>query len=277
LSYVIYKDDLEALLRDLRAEGSRSSLNIDNKSEPFAGLEYEETLDGIVEDLLDFVNSEDNPSLAYKLTQFGPRNLEYDYLPIGPSELEVRAMRVYRALRTYTEGERLIQDGGGAQISSDSQSAKIKNNISNKVFVVHGHDDAVLHHVCRLLKDLSLEPIVLREMPNSGRTIIEKFEEYSDVGFAVVLMTADDMGAALEHAQSGAYAPRARQNVIMELGYFTAQLTRSRVAVLTEKSVEVPSDILGVVYTELDKSAAWRTLLGKELKAAGYNVDLNKL
>jgi predicted nucleotide-binding protein len=63
----------------------------------------------------------------------------------------------------------------------------------------------------------------------------------------------------------------------MELGYFTAQLTRSRVAVLTEKSVEVPSDILGVVYTELDKSGAWRTLLGKELKAAGYNVDLNKL
>ncbi len=76
MSYVIYKDDLEALLRDLRAEGSRSSLNIDNKSEPFAGLEYEETLDGIVDDLLDFVNSEDNPSLAYKLTQFCPRNLK---------------------------------------------------------------------------------------------------------------------------------------------------------------------------------------------------------
>lgn len=149
--------------------------------------------------------------------------------------------------------------------------------ITNEVFVVHGHDDATLHSVCRLITSLGLIPVVLREKPNRGATVIEKFEINANVGFAVVLMTADDVGGSNAEAKERSLNPRARQNVVMELGYFIGKLGRPRVAVLKTEAVEKPSDILGVVYTPIDKYGAWRTELAKELKSAGYEVDLNQL
>ena len=148
---------------------------------------------------------------------------------------------------------------------------------SDKVFVVHGHNNAVLFRVKETLTTLGLKPIVLREQANGGRTIIEKFEEYSDVGFAVVLMTADDMGGSLAEMNDDNAKPRARQNVVMELGYFAARLTRQRICVLKADRVEVPSDIFGLIYTPIDEAEAWRLALAQELNSAGYKVDLNKL
>ncbi|MGR3519967.1 MAG: TIR domain-containing protein, partial [Roseovarius sp.] len=102
-------------------------------------------------------------------------------------------------------------------------------------------------------------------------------EKYSDVGFAVILMTGDDLGASLADAELQNFTTRARQNVILELGYFVAKLSRERTCVLKSEGVEAPSDIMGVVYTEIDRAGAWRITLGKELRACGYDVDLNKL
>jgi predicted nucleotide-binding protein len=82
---------------------------------------------------------------------------------------------------------------------------------SRNVFLVHGHDAAVRESVARLLERLDLRPIILHEQPNMGRTVIEKFEAHADVGFAVVLLTPDDVGGA---ASTGKLSPRARQNVI---------------------------------------------------------------
>jgi predicted nucleotide-binding protein len=70
---------------------------------------------------------------------------------------------------------------------------------------------------------------------------------------------------------------RARQNVILELGYFIGKLGRSRVAVLLAPGTEQPSDILGIAYIPLDRDGAWRLLVGRELKAGGVEVDLNRL
>src|ERR1035438_6975181 len=67
--------------------------------------------------------------------------------------------------------------------------------LTKKVFVVHGHDDEAKEKVARFLERLKLEPIILHEQPNEGRTVIEKFEVFADVGFAVVLLTPDDVGA----------------------------------------------------------------------------------
>ncbi len=148
--------------------------------------------------------------------------------------------------------------------------------MSKKVFVVHGRDEATRQTVARLLERLGLEAIILHEQPSQGRTVIEKFERYSDVGYAVVLLTADDKGGPKGESPKG-YKPRARQNVILELGFFLGKLGRNRVCPLHEENVELPSDYEGVVYVPRDAGGAWQTQLAKEMKSAGLDVDLNEL
>jgi predicted nucleotide-binding protein len=120
---------------------------------------------------------------------------------------------------------------------------------------------------------LGLNPIVLHEQPNRGQTIIEKFEQNAaQAGFAVVLMSPDDIGESV--ADVGIRRPRARQNVVMELGYFTGTLGRGRICVLISRDVEIPSDYMGVAYTPFDPGGAWKLILASELKSAGYEIDI---
>jgi predicted nucleotide-binding protein len=145
---------------------------------------------------------------------------------------------------------------------------------TRRVFVVHGHDDGLKETVARFLSKLDLEPVILHEQPNRGRTIIEKFEEHTDVAFAVVLFTPDDMGYPA--GKPDETKPRARQNVVLELGFFMAALGRDRLCVLYKGGVDVPSDYSGVLYEEVDSKGAWRFRLATEIKSAGVEVDLNK-
>jgi predicted nucleotide-binding protein len=147
---------------------------------------------------------------------------------------------------------------------------------AKRVFIVHGHDDALKNAVSRIVDRLGLEPIILHEQPNKGRTIIEKFLAYSDVGFAIVLLTPDDVGAKTG-TSTDLFQPRARQNVILELGFFLGRLGRERVAALYDPSVEMPSDYSGVLFVPYDDQGIWALHLSKEMKAAGLPVDLNKL
>lgn len=144
---------------------------------------------------------------------------------------------------------------------------------SRKVFLVHGHDEEALHTVARCIERLDLEVLVLREQPSRGRTVIEKFEDYSDVAFAVVLLTPDDEGRG--KGEEG-LSPRARQNVIFELGFFVGKLGRERVCALHKGNVEILSDYEGVIWEPMD-SDAWPFNLAREMGAAGLDVDLNKL
>ncbi len=145
--------------------------------------------------------------------------------------------------------------------------------VARNVFLVHGHDKAVTESAARFLEKLDLHPIILHEQPSMGRTVIEKFEAHADVGFAVVLLTPDDVGGL---ASSGKLEPRARQNVILELGYFIGRLGRSRVCALYVEEVEIPSDIHGVVYVPYDAAGGWRLKLASEIRAAGLPVDMNR-
>lgn len=145
----------------------------------------------------------------------------------------------------------------------------------NKVFVVHGHDDAAKHAVARFLEKIGLEAIILSEQPDQGRTIIEKFEDHAnEVGFAVVLLTPDDVGQSKIVTDTQA---RARQNVIFELGYFVGKLGRGRACLLRKGDLEMPSDLAGVIYTELDAADGWMHKLARELKAARMQFDANRL
>ncbi len=145
----------------------------------------------------------------------------------------------------------------------------------NDVFIVHGHDNEAKEVTARFIGRLGLSPIILHEKPNSGRTIIEKFEVYSDVGFAIVLLTPDDVGGEAEN--EGSLSGRARQNVILELGYFTGKLGRKNVCALYKDGVEIPSDFQGVLYTKLDDVGAWRQKVAQELVEAGFSIDLEGL
>ena len=157
-------------------------------------------------------------------------------------------------------------------------SPKSLNNLtktSDKVFIVHGRNNEVKETVARFIEKLNLNPIILHEQPNGGKTIIEKFEDFSDVGFAIILMTPDDKGYLAE--KENTIKDRARQNVIFEHGYFIGKLGRHRVVALVKGDLELPSDISGVLYLGIDNGGAWKFGLAKEMKNAGYNIDLNKL
>jgi predicted nucleotide-binding protein len=169
---------------------------------------------------------------------------------------------IVRAARTRFERDPGLLIGSGTGSSPRS----------GKVFIVHGHAGTE-QAVARFLGRLGLEAVILHERPNQGRTIVEKFEAHSDVGFAVVLLTPDDVG----RTKDGELRPRARQNVVLELGYFIGKLGRSHVCALKQGDIELPSDILGVLWESLDDHGGWQLKLAKELQAAGYEVDLNKV
>lgn len=144
-----------------------------------------------------------------------------------------------------------------------------------RVFIVHGHDESAQNKAARFVEKLGFEAIILHEKASSGRTIIEKIEHYSDVGFAFVLYTPDDVGNVRSEADS--LNVRARQNVVFEHGYLIGKLGRTNVSALVDGKLELPNDISGVVYISLDEGAAWQLQLAKEMKQSGYKIDMNKL
>lgn len=151
------------------------------------------------------------------------------------------------------------------------QPQPVQPGSMTKIFIVHGHDSALKQAVARVIEKQGIEAVILSEQANQGRTIIEKFEANSDVGGAICLFTADDVGKAKDAASE---SPRARQNVVLETGYFMGKLGRDHVVILADSGIEIPSDLSGVVYTS---TAHWEFDLMKDLKAMGYKVDMNKL
>lgn len=157
--------------------------------------------------------------------------------------------------------------------SKGSTVTMLKPLFSRKIFIVHGHDDGARETVARFLERIGLEPVILHEQANQGRTIIEKVVAHSDVGFAVVLLTPDDEGCA----KGGKLEPRARQNVLLELGYFIGRLGRDKVCALKRGTLEIPSDFAGVVWEAMDSNGGWKQALARELEAAGHSIDWNKV
>ena len=186
------------------------------------------------------------------------------YLAEGKEE----ALALLRRAVTSLE-EELVDEVGG-----ESLATPVAEFTNRKVFVVHGHDEAAHQLVARFLEQLDLQAIILKEQPDQGRTIIEKFEDCArEVGFAVVLLTPDDIVASPTTDPTS----RARQNVIFELGYFVGRLGRGHACLLRKGDVEIPSDLFGVIYSDLDSGGGWKMKLAQEMKAAGVPFDANRL
>jgi predicted nucleotide-binding protein len=181
--------------------------------------------------------------------------------------------------------------------------------LSKKVSIVHGTDHTSLEELKTLLIDAGLIPIILHEQPSRGMTLIEKLEKYSDVGFAFIILTPDDLGLSKTELAK-IFSPamekqkptvdeikeflvsadrkdlvyllieefdrlkdRARQNVVLEFGYFIGKLGRDRVCCLYKGSIELPSDMHGICWVHFDNSIneIKETIL-KELEASGYEL-----
>ncbi len=219
---------------------------------------------------------------------FGPRSPEFhdheyhkiwhggfNYLD-SESQLQTKFAAGIPQTITVLEGlisrlEEIREDIGADAVPPIPRIAPLAG--TRRVFLVHGHDEAAKEAVARFLEKLNLIPIILHEQPNQGLTIIEKFEENADVDFAVVLLTPDDFGYMAGSPDD--IKPRARQNVVFELGYFVGRLGRSRVCALHKGNVAIPSDYSGIIYVSMDDPQGWRLLLAREIKEAGIVVDLN--
>jgi predicted nucleotide-binding protein len=184
-----------------------------------------------------------------------------------------------RRLSSILERLDLVEEGTEVAIMRErpalAQPARRNGPESRKIFVVHGRDEEMKQTVARLLTQLDFEPVILSEQPNGGRTIIEKFEQEADVRFAVVLLSPDDEGCL--KGRDLQLQDRARQNVVLELGYFVGKLGRGNVCALKRGDLELPSDIVGVAYTSFEAGEAWKLSLAQELRAAGLDVDFNRL
>lgn len=222
-----------------------------------------------------------NKELLRKLLNTNKFVIEYEpriaYVRSGSFQNRLRLHRRYldqRISNLLSIQERLPLIPEDPTITQPEASIEHKTEVhSNRVFVVHGRDEEALQSVARCIEKLGLDPIILREQPNRGRTVIEKFEDYSDVAYAVVLLTPDDVGRGKDESD---LKLRARQNVIFELGFFIGKLGRANVCALYKEGVEIFSDYQGVLWAAMDQGD-WRLKLVGELKAAGLDVDLDKL
>jgi predicted nucleotide-binding protein len=168
-----------------------------------------------------------------------------------------------------------------SQAKLPEKPAKAKSATgSKKIFIVHGHDEAILNAVLAYVHRLELEPIVLKDQASQGKTIIEKIEHHSDVGFAIVLLSADDVGRSNKESAE-ADKPRARQNAVLELGYFMGLLGRRNVCVIVNadmnEQTEYPTDIAGVIRIPYRPSGDWQVQLLREFRGADLQFNQDRI
>ena len=243
-------DDIDVLIEHQVRTSSQEFISWKTRAERFLRTHYGENS----KEAVDFGNTH------FSLMIYTFNETESDYIEACKSGL-VESKAVFEVYLEELKENDVTPDNEATQDNSISKS---------KVFVVHGHDEALKQEVARIVEKQGLEAIILSEQANHGKTIIEKFEENTDVGAAICLFTGDDYGKAKDVEDDNL---RARQNVVFEAGYFMGKLGRENVILIANPEIELPSDLQGVVYTN-EKS--WQIDVLKELKAIGYAIDFNK-
>ncbi|WP_200912638.1 TIR domain-containing protein [Methylobacterium sp. Leaf99] len=213
----------------------------------------------------------DSKSAAMKMLQAAERKYP---LGEGPQIFEQTKTYYMSALSAASEA---LEADTFREVTQNTDTATAPLAYTNKVFVVHGHDEVAKQELEILLTEMGLEPVVLHRQPDGGRTIIEKFEHYADVGYAFVLMTPDEIAYLVSENEKPdtdrVKEQRSRPNVIFEFGFFVGRLGRGRTCCLYRGDVAIPSDLSGLIYKRFERSVeetAWS--VSKELKAAGYSL-----
>jgi len=213
------------------------------------------------------------PILLY-FSKWSETKLDYTDIISNLRSIKIDEVNILLFVKEF----RKIQDSKPNKIEIEKIEPKKKlaaKGTMNEVFIVHGHDEEAQIKTARYIEKLGFKPIILHEQASSGKTIIEKIEKYSNVGFGIILYTPCDVGAKKESSLK--LQSRARQNVVFEHGYLIGKIGRDNVCALVKGEIEKPNDISGVVYVSMDDANAWHIKIAKELKNSGYNVDLNKI
>ena len=172
-------------------------------------------------------------------------------------------------------------NGSPPPLPATTSPATARNgDAAGQVFLVHGRDEKLKQAVAELLERAgSHEVTILNERPSDRRMLVERFDEQpAGSRYAVVLLTADDVGAPRVDSQREPYfSPRARQGVVFEMGVLVAALTPRRMCVLYEDGVELPFDLDGIAYVRLDLAGTWQSKLLLHMRGAGFDYDLNRL
>lgn len=225
------------------------------------------------------VNNMSDPSIAAWAEEGGPASVQFLNGKLVVTQTEQALKKISRLLEELGEG-------------TSAPIQELQGDIMRqppKVFVVHGKDLGAKAEVARFLEKLDLSTLVIAEQGRGTLTLVESIERSaSGVDFAVVLLTPDDMGAAAEEVGAvereadklSCFKPRARQNVVFELGYLMAVLGRERVCALRKGSLEIfseLSDLHGVFCEEMDEAGGWKSKVALALKSAGFDVDMNLL
>ena len=160
--------------------------------------------------------------------------------------------------------------------SACENNAELSHTLRTDIFIVHGHDNEAKQETARFIEKLNLNAVILHERLNKGQTIIEKlFRESQSAGYALILLTPDDVGFVKGNEIE--FEERARQNVVLELGYFLGKLGRERVCVLLKGNTNIPNDFNGVLYIPMDDAGKWKYDLAKEMREIGFKIDLNTI
>ena len=168
-------------------------------------------------------------------------------------------------------------------ISPVPQSDFVPSIANKKIFIVHGQDDNFLRELELFIMRLGLEPYILKNNVEGGKTIIEALEQriVYDSAFGMVLMTPDDVGCTKKEyeANKSNVRPRARQNVILEMGILIGSIGRNKVAILRQGEIENPSDVSGILYESFTNSIIKEigSRLIKHMQSAGIPIDPNKI
>ena len=211
---------------------------------------------------------------SYSFSDYEIKNLEYEVREHKRSiVITINSLKgIQKRLELYAE----LLDVQGAPANEET-SDNSAGTSGDDVFIVHGRDEAAKHAIARFVEGLDLKTIILDEQPDAGLTIIEKFErEARNVGFAIVLLTPDDIGTLKDEADEQLKF-RARQNVIFELGYFMGKLGRKKVHLLIKGEIENPSDLNGILYASMNNPNEWQLKLARRMKQAELPIDPEKL
>jgi predicted nucleotide-binding protein len=254
----------EAIIRELRARAERTVATLGRVLQSSSRLVNYDEIRQMYDEATHDMFADANETFADTIRASGIRNVSESRLAalVGAEE-DILG-------KTHAELELLAaqQSKGQAQVSFSSESDNSPK--SNKVFITHGHDHAVRDAIQAYLFGLGLVPVVLEDAANVGQTIIEKLEKNADVSYAVVILSPDDVGRSKNPADAP-LQPRARQNVVFELGYLMAKLGRRSVAVLLpDPALERPTNIEGIVWIQYDSGGGWKYRLQVELKAVGF-------
>jgi predicted nucleotide-binding protein len=224
----------------------------------------------------------ENSSLYYSFSEGDSEHEECNFNKahgyiIGSLRAALNTIRfVAKTKRGETRGEKTPAEA----IREINREEGIPIKDGKKVFIVHGHDERLKNQLEIFLTEIGLEPVILHRKPDEGLTVIEKFEKHSDVGYAFILLTPDDISysASEENTpdEEKKREMRARQNVIWEFGFFVGRLGRNKVCCLYKEGVTLPTDIHGMLYKKItDRVEEVAFAILKDLRAAGYDLQIS--